>query len=134
MAMAGCAPHRGDVARARLVVESTPTEALSPSFTESAAKAQGQMASARVISRAHDPRLQAEVAESLGVSPQTVSSVVVETVSETRFLDVTAELDDRELAAKVVNGLARKLAETFQNDPDVRVRVVDTATPPRASE
>lgn len=131
LAIAGCAPHPGAVARARLVVESTSAEALSPSSTESAVKAQEQMASARVISRAHDSRLQAEVAGSLGISPQTVSNVVVETVSDTRFLEVRAELEDKELAAKVVNGLAQKLAETFQNDPEVRVRVVDTATPPQ---
>ena len=92
------------------------------------------MASARVISRAHDSRLQAEVAQSLGVSPQMVSNVVVESASHTQLLEVKVELEDKELAAKIANGLAQKLAETFQNDPEVRVRVVDTATPPQVAK
>lgn len=134
LAVVGCAPDRGAVARARLVVESTSTEGLSPSSTESAVKAQGQMVSARVISRAHDTRLQAEVAESLGVTPQMVSNIVVEAVGDTRFLEVRAEIEDPELAAKLVNAVAQKLAEAFQNDPEVRVRVVDTAAPPQPTK
>jgi predicted transcriptional regulator len=134
MAMAGCAPQRAAVAKARLVVESTSTEGLSPSSTESAVKAQEQMVSARVISRAHDTRLQAEVAESLGVTPQMVSNVIVEGVGDTRFVEVRAEIEDPELAAKLVNAVAQKLAEAFRNDPEVRVRVVDTAAPPQPTK
>ena len=134
LAVVGCAPDRGAVARARLVVESTSTEGLSPSSTESAVKAQGRIVSARVISRAHDPRLQAEVAESLGVTPQVVSNVIVEGAADTRFVEVKAEIENPELAARLVNAVAQKLAEAFQNDPEVRVRVVDTAAPPQPTK
>lgn len=125
----GCPSGRAPSATARLVVESTSVRDTFPSATSAAAKAEEQVAIARVVGHAQDPQFQAEVAKALGVSPQTVGRAVVQGVGESRLVEVRANLDDRELAVKVANAVADRLAEDFRNNPDVKVRVVDHARP-----
>jgi capsular polysaccharide biosynthesis protein len=134
LAVGGCLPGRSQSPKARLAVESVSMESLSPSSTPSALRADAQMATAKVVNRAQDPRFQREVADELGVSPNTVAAVLVQGVANTHIVEVGIDLPDAELAAKVVNAMARKLAADFRNDPEIQVRVVDTARPPRPVE
>ncbi len=94
-------------------------------------KADARVATARVIRRAHDPRLQAEVADELGISTEVLATVVAEAIPDTHLVEVKADIADAALAARVVNAIARKLADEFKSDTEIQVRVVDTATPPK---
>jgi capsular polysaccharide biosynthesis protein len=134
LAVGGCVSSRSASPRARLVVESASSERLSPSSTSSALKAHAQVATAKVISRAQDPRFQAEVADELGLSPETVGKVVAQGMADTHLVELRADIADPLLAANIINAVARKLAEDFKHDPDVQVRVVDTASPPSPVE
>jgi hypothetical protein len=126
----GCVSTRSAPVKARLAVESASVERLSPSSTSSALNLDAQVATAKVIRRAYDPRFQAEVAGELGVSPETLGKLIVESVANTYLVDVKTDMSDPVLGARVVNAVARKLADDFKSDAEVRVRVINTATPP----
>ena len=70
----------------------------------------------------------------MGITPDTVGKVVVQSVADTHSVEVRADIADPVLAAKVVNAVARRLADDFKNDPDIRVRVGGTARPPRPAK
>lgn len=134
LAVRGCPSSRPPSPRALLAVKSASAERLSPSSTSSALKTDAQFAKANVISRAQDSRFQLAVADALGITPDTVGKVVVQGVADTHSVEVRADIADPVLAAKVVNAVARRLADDFKNDPDIRVRVVGTARPPRPAK
>ncbi|NQT82549.1 hypothetical protein HQ563_05975 [bacterium] len=121
--MGGASPS----ARARLSVESKSVFGLSPTSVSSEARGKHDVAVAKVIAHAQSAVFREEAAKAGGVSPEAVGRVVFQGIINTKFLDVRAELADRELAAKVANAVARKLAEDFERNPDVDVRVLDYA-------
>ncbi len=127
LAARGCPSSRPPTARARLIVEAASAKDLSPSAVASLQKAKDQLAVAKVISRAQDPRFQAEVANALGVSPEAVATVVLDALADTRIVYVRADLSDQALAARIVNEVANRLAQDFRANPDINVRVADLA-------
>ncbi len=123
----GCPSGRAPSTTAVLVVESASARSLSPSETTATLKAENAVAVAKVMAHIHNRQFQSEVADSLGVSTETVGTVVLQRVPDTHLVKVRAALADPEQAAKVVNAVARRLAEDFRNSADVKVRVVNYA-------
>lgn len=130
----GCPSGRVRSVRAILEVESTAARELSPSSTFSAQKAGAEVAIGKVISHSQGGRFRAEVAKAVGTSEDTIAAATLRKIGDTRLVEVEINLADRELAAKVVNAVARRLAEDFQNHPDVAVRVIDYAEYPAPTE
>ncbi len=126
----GCPSGRATSAKARLLVEIAPAQGLSPSDTSASAAAEAQVAIGKVVAHTQGTEFRAEVAKAAGVSPETVSMVAVQRVADTRIVEVRAELPDRQLAAKLVNAVATRLADDFRNDPNVKVRVLAFAEVP----
>jgi len=130
LAATGCVSDRTPSATARLLVESTAGQGLSPSARLVSPTAETQTALARIVAHANGQAFRAEVAKAAGVSPETVGTLVVQGVAGARIVQVRAELPDREVAAKLVNAAASRLAEDFRNDPTVKVKVVGSAVVP----
>lgn len=136
LAARGCPSGGPRSAVARLSVESSSVRDLSPSSISSERKADNQVAVAKVIAHAQSSKFQAVVAQSVGVSQDIISAVTLQPRQDgdTPVVDVRARLTDPQLAAKVVNAVARQMAEDFKNNPDVVVRVLIYATSPRPTE
>ncbi len=123
----GCPSERPPSRGAILLVDSASKGPIESSSREG----DQQVAVAKVMAHAHNPRFQAAVAESLRISPEALNRVILERRRESRFVEVRAELAEEELAANVANAVARRLAEDFRNNPDLVVRVIDYANPPK---
>lgn len=131
LAAGGCPSGGPPSAVARLEVSSASARLLTPSSTTSQRRADDDIAVAKVVAHAQSPEFRAAVANSLGISQDVVGNVTLQGVVDTRLVDVRVSLADRELAARVVNEAAKKLAEDFRNSPDVTVRVIGYANLPR---
>ena len=126
----GCPSDRPTSPRARLIVKSASVRDLSPSAVSSAIEADNQVAVAKVMAHVHNPRFQSEVGQALGVSSDTVGSVIFRNLPDSRVVELRADLADPQLAAKVLNAVARQLAQDFANSSDVELRVLSYPTAP----
>ncbi len=129
----GCPSNRRPSTTAVLIVESASARDLSPSKTAVSLRADNEIALAKVMAHIHNRQFQSEVADSVGVSPDTVGAVVLQRVPDTRLVKVRAALADPEQAAKVINAVARRLAEDFRNSADVKLHVLNYAMAPEAA-
>jgi hypothetical protein len=121
LAARGCPSGGPEAPSATLLIESKSKRDLLESSSQ---KTDSQFALGKVMARLESSRFRADVANSLGVSPETLGKLTLQAKPDARFAEVKAELADQELAVRVVNAAARRLADDFRNDPDVRVSVV----------
>ena len=104
----------------------------SPSSVEK--KSERDFALGKVLARAGSPGFRAAVAESQGLSPETMQAVTVWGVPQTGRLEVKADSPDRALATRLVNAVAQGLADDYRANPDIHVTVIRLARVPMTSE
>ncbi len=129
----GCATSSRPSARALVQVQSS-SVALSSSPSSVQKQGKDELALATVLARAENHAFREIVAASVGTSPETVSAVDVRIVPATRLLEVKARSGAPAEGAKIVNAMARQLAEDFEGHPDIKVAVIGLARAPAPTE